>query len=310
MSRRRSDRDPVRRRIESLDTSLRLPTVRRALGLLEGEHSSGRRGGGDERADLRAYEFGDETRMIDWHASARMGRPMVVERERLVTSKVWLLLDVGREMSGTCPDGEQAIQVAANALCMFASLSLRRSDEVDLVLVDSSAIRRIPCQGGFARFEQTLDRALESPLDQPRNLEALLGYAAGIQDRQAMLVIATDQSALHVDLMPTIRQLATTHPLNLIGVETMNPLRQQPAMGSVTDAPSGRRIPAFLRTANGTRAVDLHRRYQIEAFSRELSRIGASLIRADSSTAMFNRFIHLLSVGRPGIPMRRTVMAA
>ena len=57
MSRRRSNRDPVRRRIESLDTSLRLPTVRRALGLLEGEHSSGRRGGGDERADLRAYEL-------------------------------------------------------------------------------------------------------------------------------------------------------------------------------------------------------------------------------------------------------------
>ena len=125
-----------------------------------------------------------------------------------------------------------------------------------------------------------------------------------------MLVIATDQSALHVDLMPTIRQLATTHPLNFIGVETMNPLRQQPPMGSVTDAPSGRRIPAFLRTANGTQAVDLHRRYQIEAFSRELARIGASLIRADSSTAMFNRFIHLLSAGRPGIPMRRTVMAA
>ena len=248
--------------------------------------------------------------MIDWHASARVGRPMVVERERLVTSKVWLLLDVGREMSGTCLDGEQAIQVAANALCMFATLCLRRSDEVDLVLVDSSAIRRIPCQGGFARFEQTLDRALESPLDQPRNLEALLGYATGIQDRQAMLVIATDQSALNVDLMPTIRRLATTHPLNLIGVETMNPLRQHPTIGTVTDAPSGRKIPAFLRTANGTRSVDLHRRYQIEAFERELSRTEASLIRADSSTAMFNRFIRLLSAGRPGIPKRRTVMAA
>ena len=125
-----------------------------------------------------------------------------------------------------------------------------------------------------------------------------------------MLVIATDQSALNVDLMPTIRRLATTHPLNLIGVETMNPLRQHPTIGTVTDAPSGRKIPAFLRTANGTRSVDLHRRYQIEAFERELSRTEASLIRADSSTAMFNRFIRLLSAGRPGIPKRRTVMAA
>ena len=38
--------DRIRRKIEALGNSLSLPTVRKALGVLEGEHASNRRGGG------------------------------------------------------------------------------------------------------------------------------------------------------------------------------------------------------------------------------------------------------------------------
>ena len=88
--------DSVRKKIEALGTQLSLPTVRKALGALEGEHASGRRGGSGDAMDVHAYEPGDESRLIDWKTSARQGRPMVVERERLSTSRVWLLMDVGR----------------------------------------------------------------------------------------------------------------------------------------------------------------------------------------------------------------------
>ena len=54
--------DPIRRKIEMLGTSLSLPTVRRAMGILEGEHASARRGGNDDLLDIRAYEVGDEAR--------------------------------------------------------------------------------------------------------------------------------------------------------------------------------------------------------------------------------------------------------
>ena len=147
----------VRKKIEALGTQMSLPTVRKALGVLEGEHASGRRGGGGDVMDMRAYEPGDESRLIDWKTSARQGRPMVVQRERLSTSRVWLLMDVGREMTGICPSGEQAYEVAANALRMFAALSMRRADDISLVFGDESSITRIPFNGGFAQFERTLD---------------------------------------------------------------------------------------------------------------------------------------------------------
>ena len=44
--------DPIRRKIEMLGTSLSLPTVRRAMGILEGEHASARRGGNDDLLDI------------------------------------------------------------------------------------------------------------------------------------------------------------------------------------------------------------------------------------------------------------------
>lgn len=173
--------DSVRKKIEALGTQLSLPTVRKALGALEGEHASGRRGGSGDAMDVHAYEPGDESRLIDWKTSARQGRPMVVERERLSTSRVWLLMDVGLEMTGVCPSGERAWQVAANALRMFAALSLRRSDDISLVFGDESSITRVPFNGGFAQFERTLDKALDRDWDHHRNIDALLEYAAPYQ---------------------------------------------------------------------------------------------------------------------------------
>ena len=72
----RSD-DPIRRKIETLGTTLSLPTVRKALGILEGAHASNKRFGADDVVDIHAYEPGDEAKRIDWKTSARAGRPMV-----------------------------------------------------------------------------------------------------------------------------------------------------------------------------------------------------------------------------------------
>lgn len=66
----RSD-NPIRRKIEALGTTLSLPTVRKALGILEGAHASDKRFGADDVMDIRIYEPGDE-------ANGLIGRPAPV----------------------------------------------------------------------------------------------------------------------------------------------------------------------------------------------------------------------------------------
>ena len=287
--------DSVRKKIEALGTQLSLPTVRKALGVLEGEHASGRRGGSGDAMDVHAYEPGDESRLIDWKTSARQGRPMVVERERLSTSRVWLLMDVGLEMTGVCPSGERAWQVAANALRMFAALSLRRSDDISLVFGDESSITRVPFNGGFAQFERTLDKALDHDWNHHRNIDALLEYARRIKDREALIVLATDEHAMEERHITTIRRITRTHPMVLIDVATMNPFKAVSSRHAPTDGLSARRVPAFLRNAKAAAEVDTHRAYMAAALEQELTRAGSHIIRSASSESMFDRFVALVS---------------
>lgn len=288
--------DSVRRRIEALGSTLSLPTVRKALGVLEGEHSSTRRGGSDDPMDVRVYEPGDEARLIDWKSSARMGRPMVTSHARSATSRVWLLCDVGREMTASCGrGGETAWQVAANGLRMFAALSLRRSDDVSLVFGDSRHITRLPFHGGFAQFERTLDTALDRDWSHGRNIDAMLDYARRIRDREALIVIATDELALGARHVKSIAALASTHPVVLISVSVANPFKPEGASRNLYDGVSGRRIPSLLRTTRTAREVDMHRRYVAAALDQELSRRGSWVVRAASSDMMFDAFVRLVS---------------
>ena len=136
--------DPIRSKIEALGTTLSLPTVRKALGILEGAHASDKRFGADDVMDIRIYEPGDEAKRIDWKTSARVGRPMVVQRERPSTSRAWLLLDVGQEMTGTCVSGERAHQVADIGL----SRVMQQGQQLLLSLLTGALLRAL-CGGAL-----------------------------------------------------------------------------------------------------------------------------------------------------------------
>ena len=178
---------------------------------------------------------------------------------------------------------------------MFAALSLRRGDEVSIVFGDSGSITRVPFNGGLTQFEQTLDNALQRDWNKPRNIDALLEYARRIRDRDALVVIATDEHALKERHVESIRRIARTHPMVLIDVATINPFDNSHAR-DVFDAGSDRRIPAFLRTGKTAQEVRTHREYLSASIRHELNRCGSTVIRADSSERMFREFVRMVSV--------------
>ena len=287
---------PIRRKIENLGTRLSLPTVRRALGILEGEHPSSRRGVGGDAMGIRLYQQGDEARMIDWQASARMGHPMVVNTETRATSRVWLLLNAGREMTGSCPDGERAADVAANALLMFAALSVRRSDDISLVLADARSIARTPFNGDLAKFETLLDSSLRRTWNTPGDVGAMLDYARHINDPGALLVIALDDTSLGGDTLRAVRSLAQRHPLVVIAVGTVNPF-SPPAQGleRIVAAETGRQVPAFLRGGWAWRETAAHREFVAARLRHELTRLGSTSLHASGSEEMLRAFVALVS---------------
>ena len=90
------------------------------------------RGVGSEFESVRDYESGDAFRSIDWKATARRGKLMVVQREVERSQDVMLLLDCGRLMTARIGP-QRKLDYAVTAALSMASIASLASDRVGVV---------------------------------------------------------------------------------------------------------------------------------------------------------------------------------
>jgi uncharacterized protein (DUF58 family) len=89
------------------------------------------RGSAWEFESLRDYVLGDDTRLIDWKASARCRRMIVRNQEAERNQTVLLLIDCGRLMNAEV-EGIAKLDHAVNTALVLASVALTRGDRVGL----------------------------------------------------------------------------------------------------------------------------------------------------------------------------------
>ncbi len=90
------------------------------------------RGAGTEFESVRDYADGDAFRSIDWKATARRGKLMVVQREVERSQDVMLLIDCGRLMTARIGD-QRKLDYAVTAGLSLASIASLASDRVGVV---------------------------------------------------------------------------------------------------------------------------------------------------------------------------------
>ena len=90
------------------------------------------RGVGSEFESVRDYASGDAFRSIDWKASARRGKLMIVQREVERSQDVMLLLDCGRLMTARV-GAQRKLDYAVTAGLSLASIASLASDRVGVV---------------------------------------------------------------------------------------------------------------------------------------------------------------------------------
>lgn len=101
-----------------------------------GAHSSPAVGGAGDFEQLRDYIAGDDPRLIDWNATARLDRPIMrtqrTERYRPVT----VLVDTGRTMAGGF-EGPPTFDQVIRAVVGFAAAVDQLGDRVGLLVYDA-----------------------------------------------------------------------------------------------------------------------------------------------------------------------------
>jgi uncharacterized protein (DUF58 family) len=223
---------------------LELSVTRRLDGILHGDYQGLVPGPGTEPGEARAYQPGDDVRLMDWNVTARTAQPHVrmpvADREL----EVWVVADLSASLDfGTAASEKRDVAVAAVAA--VGHLTARVGNRIGAVLVHAGATSSLPARPGRDHLMALLHRVAAAPRGDgggPTDLAAALVSASRLARRRGMVVVVSDFLGTPGWERP-LRALAGRH--DVLAVEVVDPRELElPDVGLLTlvDPETGRRM--------------------------------------------------------------------
>jgi uncharacterized protein (DUF58 family) len=186
--------------------------IERARLLEVGLRSSRSRGGGTDFDQLREYSVDDDSRRIDWAATARADRPIVRTYRAERNQRVICLLDNGRTMAAQVA-GVARSEHAIDAVLMLTSVASRMGDMPGLVAFDRSVRAVVPPRAGRDQLARVTDALYDlTPELSQSDCRGAFAEVLGRFQRRALLCLLTElDEALLDTLLPTLPLIARTH---------------------------------------------------------------------------------------------------
>ncbi|MFE9660085.1 DUF58 domain-containing protein [Streptomyces sp. NPDC005955] len=212
-----------------------LPSKLARLRELDGRTSVLTRGEGTEFDSLREYVPGDDTRSIDWRATAqnssvavRTWRP---ERDR----HILLVLDTGRTSAGRVGDAPR-LDASMDAALLLAALASRAGDRVDLLAHDRRVRALVQGKTGGKLLPALVNAmaTLEPELVET-DARGLTATALRCAPRRSLIVLLTglDAAPIEEGLLPLLPQLTRRHTVVLAAVADPHIAAMAKARGTV-----------------------------------------------------------------------------
>ncbi|MFY9262716.1 MAG: DUF58 domain-containing protein [Actinomycetaceae bacterium] len=263
---------------------LSLPTIRRAAGMFEGNHSSIFTGHGHDFEDLIEYKYGDDVADIDWKSSARAGHPIIRRFERESDVFTQLVVDTGIEMRAAAPSGESKLDLALQAADLLGFLATNRGDRLGLVFGEGGEVKRYPARHGNSHLEFTLDAlARRMRFSQgSTDVSALLKHILGLPQPRSLLLIIADEHWPTIADEEVVRRIRTRHEAILMQIADM-PLTAD-NIDTMADIENRMLIPQFVRDDAVLREMVTQKREQRRAETAAILRsTGLASGRVESS---------------------------
>src|SRR5574337_499357 len=177
--------------------NFRLATEMELLGrrshlLRTGLHLLRRRGQGRTFESLRDYVQGDDTRHIDWKATARRHKPIVREYEVERHQNVLLMLDAGRMMTAAV-EGLTKLDCAVNAALLVTHAAVTHGDKLGLLVFAEDVLAYLPPRAGKRQVGRVLEALyrIQPSLVEP-DYGAAFRYLATRRLQRALVLVFTD----------------------------------------------------------------------------------------------------------------------
>jgi uncharacterized protein (DUF58 family) len=247
--------------------------------ILTGRHASRLRGRGLNFEELRHYVQGDDTRTIDWAATARLRSPHVrvftEERDR----PVLLVVDQRLSMFFGSRRAMKSV-AAAEAAALAAWRTISVGDRIGAIVFSDTAISEFRPQGRSPSVMRILDEivrqngALDVAGDKPGNpgaFNAALGRALRLVTHDWLVCIVSDMDGADPESVRLVTQM-TAHN-DVLAVFIYDPVEAAlPNIGPAVIGQAGMQLEvntAARRLRHGYARDFADRRARIEQLSRE-----------------------------------------
>jgi uncharacterized protein (DUF58 family) len=202
------------------------------------------RGSAWEFESLREYAFGDDTRLIDWKATARRRRTIVRNQESERNQTVLLLIDHGRLMNAEV-DGILKLDHAVTGALLLAHVALARGDRVGLCTFSSAVHAWVPPRAHRPHLQiigETLYdlRGDFTETDHGRCLRLL----ASRHSKRALLIVLTDfvDADTAADMVAHLQRAARRHLVLFVALN-------DPLLASTARSRPPTRLAGFKKSA-------------------------------------------------------------
>ncbi len=157
-----------------------------------GELHQKKRGQGTDFASLRDYSAGDDSKAIDWRATARRDRPVIRTYEAEQEQRLLILVDAGRMMVSDL-EGLSRFDRALNAALCLALTGLSHNDQVGIGIFADKPLLYMPPKRGKPYMHRILEStfAVEPRMVEP-DYAGILSYFAQAQKGRSLMVVLTD----------------------------------------------------------------------------------------------------------------------
>ena len=160
--------------------------------IFAGQYHSAFKGRGMAFSEVREYQFGDDTRDIDWKVTARYVRPYVkvFEEERELT--VMLLIDVsGSKDFGTVSQMKRDVTTEIAATLAFSAI--QNNDKIGVIFFSDKIEKFIPPQKGRRHILYIIRELIDfRPDDRQTDINQALKYLTNAIKKRCTAFLLSD----------------------------------------------------------------------------------------------------------------------
>lgn len=247
-------------------------------------------GEGRQFESLREWVPGDDTRRIDWKATARRRKLITRQYEEERRQQVLIVLDAGRVLAEEI-DGESRFEHAVRAAVMLALAAVYHDDNVGVMVFSDRVTHYAPPQRGRRGLRRVLDALAEAePVMVEPDYPGAFRHLAVRNRKRALTVVFTDA----IDRLASEALVSHVGSLKLRHLPLVVTLRN-PALDAVAAA-----RPAVAADAYRKSAAEelLHARDDALARMRQVGAMVLDVEPKRASAAVVERYLELKRRGR------------